>query len=206
MPVLENDAMNLFSRKINQVLMAACVGLTLAAGAALAQAPAADAPGRPDAKTVGDWTVRCFPIQSPSPCDIFQEQDYQKTGQRVLSISIAYVPSMDKHAIQISVPLDISIQKGVTLQTDAYTSPTLKYRRCDRNGCYIEMAVDNALVEGLAKSGAEGKVNIAADNGKNYTLKFSLKGFAQAHDDMVAQARAKAKPVEQQAAAPAATP
>jgi invasion protein IalB len=192
--------MNLFSRKINQTLMAAGIGLTLAAGAALAQqAPAAEAPGRPDVKTVGDWTVRSFPIQSPSPCDIFQEQDYQKTGQRVLSISIAYVPSMDKHAIQISVPLDISIQKGVTLQTDAYTSPTLKYRRCDRNGCYIEMAVDNALVEGLAKSGAQGKVNIAADNGKNYTLNFSLKGFAQAHDDMVAQARAKAKPVQQSA-------
>ena len=200
--------MNLFPRKINQTLMAACAGLMLAAGAALAQqAPAADgAPGRPDVKTVGDWTVRCFPIQSPSPCDIFQEQDYQKTGQRVLSISIAYVPSMDKHAIQISVPLDISIPKGVTLQTDTYTSPVLKYRRCDRNGCYIEMAVDNGLVEGLAKSGAQGKVNIAADNGKNYTLNFSLKGFSQAHDDMVAQARAKAKPVEQSAAAAPAKP
>ena len=199
--------MNLFSRKINQTLMAACAGLMLAAGAALAQqAPAAEAPGRPDVKTVGDWTVRCFPIQSPSPCDIFQEQDYQKTGQRVLSVSIAYVPSMDKHAIQISVPLDISIPKGVTLQTDTYTSPVLKYRRCDRNGCYIEMAVDNGLVEGLAKSGAQGKVNIAADNGKNYTLNFSLKGFSQAHDDMVAQARAKAKPVEQSAAAAPAKP
>ena len=199
--------MNLFSRKINQTLMAACAGLALGAGAAMAQAPAADgAPGRPDVKNVGDWTVRCFPIQSPSPCDIFQEQDYQKTGQRVLSISIAYVPSMDKHAIQISVPLDISIPKGVTLQTDTYTSPVLKYRRCDRNGCYIEMAVDNGLVEGLAKSGAEGKVNIAADSGKNYALKFSLKGFSQAHDDMAAQARAKAKPVEQSAAATPAKP
>jgi invasion protein IalB len=171
------------------------------------QAPAGDgAPGRPDVKTVGDWTVRCFPIQSPSPCDIFQEQDYQKTGQRVLSVSIAYVPSMDKHAIQISVPLDISIPRGATLQTDTYTSPVLKYRRCDRNGCYIEMAVDNGLVEGLAKSGAQGKVNIAADNGKNYALNFSLKGFSQAHDDMVAQARAKAKPVEQSAAAAPAKP
>ena len=199
--------MNLFSRKINQTLTAACAGLMLAAGAAMAQqqAPAADGgPGRPDVKTVGDWTVRCFPIQSPSPCDIFQEQDYQKTGQRVLSVSIAYVPSMDKHAIQISVPLDISIPKGATLQTDTYTSPVLKYRRCDRNGCYIEMAVDNGLVEGLAKSGAQGKVNIAADNGKNYTLNFSLKGFSQAHDDMVAQARAKAKPVQQGAAEPGA--
>ena len=199
--------MNLFP-KINQGLAAAGLGLVLTTGAALAQQPApaantAPAQGRPDVKNVGDWTVRCFPIQSPSPCDIFQEQDYQKTGQRVLSISIAYVPSMDKHAIQISVPLDISIQKGVTLQTDSYTSPVLKYRRCDRNGCYIEMAVDNALVEGLAKSGPDGKVNIAADNGKSYTLKFSLKGFAQAHDDMVAQARAKAKPVEQSASAAA---
>ncbi len=201
--------MNLFSRKINQTLMAACAGLMLAAGAAMAQqqAPAADgAPGRPDVKTVGDWTVRCFPIQSPSPCDIFQEQDYQKTGQRVLSVSIAYVPSMDKHAIQLSVPLDISIPKGVVMQTDAYTSPVLKYRRCDRSGCYVEMAVDNGLVEGLAKSGAQGKVNIAADNGKNYTLNFSLKGFSQAHDDMVAQARTKAKPVEQSAAAAPAKP
>ena len=199
--------MKLFSSKTRAVLAAAC-GLVLSGAAMAQQAPAPEA-SRPETKLVGDWTVRCFPIQSPSPCDIFQEQDYQKTGQRVLSISIAYVPSLDKHAIQLSVPLDISIPKGVVMQTDTYTSPVLKYRRCDRGGCYVEMAVDNALVEGLAKSGAEGKVNIAADNGKAYTLKFSLKGFSQAHDDMVAQARAKAKPVQQSAgapAAPAATP
>jgi invasion protein IalB len=191
--------MKLFSLK-TRVLTAAACGLVLS-GAALAQ----QAPAPPEAKTIGDWTVRCFPIQSPSPCDIFQEQAV-KSGQRVLSISIAYVPSLDKHAIQVSVPLDISIPKGVVIQTDTYTSPMLKYRRCDRSGCYVEMAVDNALVEGLARSGADGKVNIAADNGKTYPLKFSLKGFAQAHDDMVAQARAKAKPVQQTAAAPAAKP
>lgn len=196
--------MKLFSLS-SKTLLAATFGLALS-GAALAQQPGPDAgaTGRPEAKNIGDWTVRCFPIQSPSPCDMFQEQDFQKTGQRVLSISIAYVPSMDKHAIQISVPLDIAIPKGVVMQTDSYTSPVLKYRRCDRSGCYVEMAVANDLVEGLAKSGAEGKVNIAADNGKNYSLKFSLKGFAQAHDDMVAQARAKAKAVQQTAAAPAA--
>jgi invasion protein IalB len=199
--------MKLFSRKINQALLATGFGLVLTAGAALAQqAPDPAAVGRPDAKMVGDWTVRCFPIQSPSPCDIFQEQDYAKTGQRVLSISIAYVPSLDKNAIQISVPLDINIQKGVVLQTDTYTSPALKYRRCDRGGCYVETAVDNGLVESLAKSGPDGKINIAADNGKNYTLKFSLKGFSQARDDMVAQARAKAKAVQQGAPAPGATP
>jgi invasion protein IalB len=196
--------MKLFSLKARVLAVAAC-GLVLSGAAFGQQAPAPGA-APPEAKTVGDWTVRCFPIQSPSPCDIFQEQEYQKTGQRVLSISIAYVPSLDKHAIQVSVPLDIAIQRGLVMQTDTYTSPALKYRRCDRSGCYVEMAIDNALVEGLAKSGAEGKVNIAADNGKTYSLKFSLKGFAQAHDDMVAQARAKAKPVQPAAPAPAATP
>ena len=159
----------------------------LAAGAAMAQqqAPAADGgPGRPDVKTVGDWTVRCFPIQSPSPCDIFQEQDIRRPASACSPSPSPMSPAWTSHAIQISVPLDISIPKGATLQTDTYTSPVLKYRRCDRNGCYIEMAVDNGLVEGLAKSGAQGKVDIAADNGKNYALNFSLKGFSQAHDDI----------------------
>lgn len=186
-------------------MLAGICGLFLS-GAALAQ-QAGETGARPEVKTVGDWAVRCFPIQSPSPCDIFQEQDYQKTGQRVLSISIAYVPSLDKHALQISVPLDISIPKGVVIQTDTYTSPVLKYRRCDRAGCYVEMPVDNELVTSLARSGSDGKINIVADGGKAYTLKFSLKGFSQAHDDMATQARAKAKPVQQAAApAPAATP
>jgi hypothetical protein len=69
------------------------------------------------------------------------------------------------------------------------------------------MAVDNSFVESLSKSGPDGKVNIVADSGKAFGLKFSLKGFAQAHDDMVAQARAKAKSVAKagdNAAAPAA--
>ena len=65
------------------------------------------------------------------------------------------------------------------------------------------LAVDNAMIEALAKSGAAAKINIVADNGKSYALNFSLKGFAAAHDDMVSQARAKAKAVEKTPAAPA---
>jgi invasion protein IalB len=188
---------------MKSVLMGAVLSVLFACGAAQAQQAAPEVPGRPETKNVEDWVVRCFPIQSPSPCDMFQEQDSQQTRQRVLSLSIAFVPSLDRHALQISVPLDIAIPKGVTVQTDSYTSPVLKYRRCDRNGCYVEQAVDNGLIESLAKGAAAGKVNIVADNGKAYTLNFSLKGFAAAHDDMVSQARAKAKAVEKTPAAPA---
>ena len=191
---------------MKSVLTGAALGVLLVSGAASAQPAAPAAPGGPEVKTVEDWFVRCFKIDSPSPCDMYQELDNRETRQRILSLSLAYVPSMDRHALQITVPLDIAIQKGLVLQTDGYKSPVLKYRRCDRNGCYVEQAVDNALVEGLAKSGPAGKVNIVADNGKAFSLNFSLKGFAAAHDDMVAQAKAKAKAVEKQPAAPAATP
>src|SRR5471030_1009070 len=99
---------------MKSLLMTAIVGVLLAAPAALAQ-PAADAtgPGRPDVKNIGDWVVRCFPIQSPSPCDMFQEEDSSKSRQRVLAISLAYVPGMDRHALQISVPLDVAIPRGL---------------------------------------------------------------------------------------------
>lgn len=178
-------------------------GLLFACGGALAQ-PAEGGPGRPDIKPVGDWFVRCFPIESPSPCDMFQELDSPTTKQRVLSISLAYVPSIDRHAIQIVVPLEIAIQKGVTIKTDTFTSPLLKYRRCDRSGCYVETPVENSFVESIARSGGEkGKVNIVADNGKTFALDFFLKGFAGAHDSMVSQARAKAKAISKPEGAPA---
>jgi invasion protein IalB len=182
--------------KMKPVLAGIFAGLVLAAGSVSAQ-PAPDAaPGRPETKTVGDWMVRCFPVNNPNPCDVFQELDDQRTRQRVLSVSLAYVPSMDRHLLQITVPLDIAIQKGVTIQTDSYTSPVLKYRMCSRDGCFVQTAPDNAMIQGLTRSGPDAKVNIVADSGKAYGIKISLKGFSAAHDEMVSQARAKAKPAK----------
>jgi invasion protein IalB len=178
------------------VLAGAFMGLMTCAALAQAPAaaPAAPASNKPDVKTVQDWAVRCFPIASPSPCDMFQELDNQRTGQRVVSLSFAFYPSLNRHALVVAVPLEVSIPAGLKLQTPTYTSPLLKYRRCDRNGCYVEMAVENGVIESLARSsGDAGKIVIAADSGKVYNLNFSLKGFAAAHDDMVSQARAKAK-------------
>lgn len=171
----------------------AALGVLLLSGAASAQ-QASQGPGRPEVKRVEDWFVRCFQIESPSPCDMYQELDNRETRQRILSLSIAFVPSLDRHALQITVPLDIAIPKGLVIQTDSYKSPVLKYRRCDRNGCYVEVAVENAVIESLARSSGDGgKIVIAADSGKVYNLNFSLKGFATAHDDMVTKAKAKAK-------------
>jgi len=190
--------MKRFERKWSQAWIGAALAGLLATGTVMAQTPAAPPPrpGQPDVKQVDDWFVRCFPVQSPSPCDMFEELDDQRSHQRVLAFSIAYVPSLDRYALQVTVPLEISIPKGIVVQTDSYTSPVMHYRRCDRNGCYVEMAVDKSLIEALAKSGRDAKVNIVADNGKSYGLTFYLKGFSAAHDEMVSDAKAKAKPVE----------
>ena len=181
--------------KIRPVLTGAFAGLVLGCAAAVAQeAPAG--PGRPDVKTVGDWLVRCFPVANTNPCDMFQEQvrGDDQARQRVLTFSLAFVPSMNRHILQITVPLDIDIQKGVTLQAGDYKSPLMKYRMCNREGCFVQVAPDNAVIEALARATIpSAAVNIVADGGKAVSLPVSLKGFAAAHDDMVAQNRAKAK-------------
>ena len=70
--------------RIAQALTGAFASILLMTGAALAQAAApAATPARPEIKPVGDWFVRCFPAQSPSPCDVFQELDNPTTRQRV---------------------------------------------------------------------------------------------------------------------------
>lgn len=172
------------------------------AGAAAPEQGAAPASGAPTVKTVGDWMVRCFPINSPSPCDMFQELEDKRTHQKVLSLSIAYVPSLQRYGLQISVPLEVSIPRGLVIQTDSFTSPAMPYRRCDRMGCYVETAVDNGTIESLSKSGPNAKIRIYADSGKAYELRFSLNGFAAAQDQMMADSKAKAKaPAKAEAAA-----
>jgi invasion protein IalB len=175
------------------LLAIALAGLVCgSARAQQADAPAPTAP--PEVKTVEDWTIRCFAVKNGHPCDMFQEMANKETRQRILSVSLAYDPSVDRHLLQVTVPLDVALQKGVTIQTDNYTSPTLKYRMCNREGCFVQMVAENAMIESLAKSGPAAKINIAGDNGKTYGLQFSLKGFSAAHDEMVSKARAKAVP------------
>ena len=190
--------------KIQSLLSGLALGV-LAFGPAFAQAPAAPPPP-PEVKNIGDWLVRCYPAQTQSPCDMYQQQNDAKSQQRVLAVSIAYIPHVDKHAIQISVPLGVSIARGVVLQAGSYSTPMMPYRRCDRAGCYVEMLLDNSTIDQMNHAGDNALIKVTADDGKNYQLKLSMNGFTAAHDSMAEQARAKAKPADGAPAAPAAPP
>ena len=185
--------------------------LALGAASAQSQPPAGGAAGAvhpSESKPFGDWTVRCFPVNTPSPCDMFELLANKATQQRVLSVSIAYLPTGDKHVIQIAVPLGVLIQKGLVLASDTYTSPVLHYRRCDRGGCYVEMLIDNDTINSLSTATGPAKIRIVVEGGRAFEIPFSLNGFADAHGAMADLARKKtAKPADAATPpAPGATP
>jgi invasion protein IalB len=180
------------------------------AAAPAAPAPAAqpqpNTPPRPtDVKEFGDWTVRCYAISSISPCEMLELRVAKKGGQRILGILLAYVPSRNQHIMQISVPLGVALQNGLVISTDTYKSGVLKFRRCDYQGCYIEIPIDNNAVNSMGRA-TRAEAQIVSMDGKKYNLVFSLKGFTDAHRALVDLARAKAVTPSSQAAPQEAAP
>lgn len=152
------------------------------------QQQAAKAPQPTDTKEIGDWTVRCYPVKSPTPCNMLELRVAKKTGQRILGVLLAYVPGNNTNVIQISVPLGVALQNGLIINTDTYKSPPIKFRRCDQGGCYIESAIGDDVIGQFAKA-TTAKMQIVSVDGKRYDLAFSLKGFTEARNAMVELAK-----------------
>jgi invasion protein IalB len=194
--------------KTTNLLACAAFGLTLLTGAALAQQAAAP---QPEVKRIGDFSVRCYPVKSVAPCDLYEDRVNKETNQRVVSFSLAYMPAGNRYILAVSVPLGVAIEKGLIITGAGYTSPALPFRRCDGGGCYVELAVPKDLVDQFAKLGSDVKIRVTPDSGKVFDFPFSFDGFTAAHDEMVASNKAKGMSAEAlqaaqaaQAAAPAA--
>ena len=157
------------------------VGLS---GSALAQAPA---PAQQDpnapvlSETFDDWTLRCFNVRGPAPCDMLQVAVNRQTKQRVLSVSIAFVPERNAFAMQIVVPLGVALAKGLTVNAGDHTMKNVHFNRCSREGCYVEVIVDSDTVTALGKVGASTML-VVQPYGKNTDAKLplSLKGWNSA--------------------------
>lgn len=169
-----------------------------------APAPQSNQPMKPtDIKEFGDWTVRCYPVRSATPCEMLELRVMKKTGQRVLGVTLAYMPARNAHVVQIAVPLGVSLANGLILESDTYKSPVIKFRRCDQMGCYVEAAMGNDIVQALGRA-TKAQANVVTNDGKRFPLVFSLKGFNEAHAALVELT--KAKGTGGAAPAPAAAP
>src|SRR3569833_553209 len=150
------------------------LALGLLSGASVAQ----QAP-QPDVKRIGDFMVRCFPIKSVAPCDVYEDRVAKDTGQRVLTFSVAYMPSGNRYILQVSEPLGVSIEKGVVFTGGSFTSPSMPFRRCDQAGCYVEIAVTKDLMDQFSKLGNDAKIRVVPDGGgKVFDFPFSFDGFS----------------------------
>ena len=175
---------------------------SLGALALLALTGAASAQTGGDVKKIGDYAVRCLPVQNASPCDMFLEVGDKNTGQRYVTVSIAFMPSASRYIMVISVPLGVLIEKGAIIETSGFTTEAMQIRRCDRGGCYVEAVAPAALIDGFRKANPQGKIKLTGDDDKPYEFPLSFNGFSEAADYMIEQNRAKAK-APAAAAAPA---
>jgi invasion protein IalB len=163
--------------------------------AALAALPVCAQSQATDAKQIGDWGVHCYPAASPSPCEMLEVATQNKTGKRVMSVSIAFVPQQNRYVFQVAVPLGVALNKGVKIVASGYGGPAMAYRRCDRGGCYVEGFMNGNALDALGAASAAGKIEIAAANGRQIDLPFSLRGFSEARKAMEDLAREKAAPL-----------
>jgi len=164
--------------------------------AALAQtppvAPAAAAQQFSINQNVGDWVVRCVltSVKSPAPCEVLQSTVNKDNQQRISSLSIAYVPSREAYAMQIVVPTGVALAKGLTL---APSLNAVKFTRCERDGCYVEMLIDNAAITSLGGAGKAATIGVVGYGQANeIKLPVSLTGFPEAMDRMKTFAKDRA--------------
>ena len=189
-------------------LAATLAALAFAATPVVAQenAPAAQqqAPKKPQGptimKTFGGWDVRCYPVSSPAPCDVWEAIAFKKSNQLAASVSVVYVPSRDEFLMQFIVPLGVDLPKGVKLLADNFTSPVLPFHHCDRIGCFVGVGGGNEIVNAL-KGQDMMKIHVAFFRGKSVDIGVPLKGFTDARNEMVELAKQKAV-----SAAPASPP
>jgi len=193
--------------KTMRKLSAALAAFALAVTPVLAQ----DAPQQQPAKRQGPqimknfsgWDVRCFPVSTPAPCDVWEAIAFKKGGQLAVSVSAVYVPSQDRYLMQLIVPLGVDFSKGAKLVAGSFTSEMIPFHHCDRVGCYFGVGNANQVVDAIRSQGSF-KVRIAQFRGKSADLDVPTKGFSEANAMMVELAKQKAgKPAS---AAPAEAP
>ena len=163
------------------VTMMGVGGQTIAAAAADPAQPAATTEANSSiirSRTIGSWTVRCYRTAGVA-CDVSQVGYERRQNLRVLGVSIAFVPDRNLYSGRFVVPLVVSFAKGMTIRIGTFELANLKYRRCERDGCYVEGVLPAQMIDAMTQSGvSKGAIEIAAVNGKTVTLPIALDGFA----------------------------
>jgi invasion protein IalB len=170
-------------RNIVFAFAAILAAFTLVPIAGFAQPAAAPANPAGDTHTSGSWTVRCYRAGTFS-CDMTQASYVRGRDAPVAGIAIAFVAKSNAYVGRFVVPLGVAFDQGLGVQIGSYQASNLKYRRCGRDGCYVEGVLPTALIAAMQEGGDSGKgvMNIVLIDGRKARIPIVLDGFSDGLD------------------------
>ncbi|MGH1351429.1 MAG: invasion associated locus B family protein [Methyloligellaceae bacterium] len=135
-----------------------------------------------------DWYYRCSETvvkkKKSKRCEVVQiaQTKREKTTINLLTISLSRIENEKKKkqtVITVLAPLNVFLPAGMTLTVDKNKASGLKYRNCNKAGCWIQHLVNDKLEKQMSK-GKFGFAKMSLINGQNINVKFSLKGLSKA--------------------------
>lgn len=152
----------------------------LAAGPAFAQDAQAQQQnsGVTDSRTTGSWVVRCYRVGGEA-CDLAQATFTRDRNLRIASIIIGYIPKSNQIIGRFIVPLGVAFAPGLSIEIGSFRAASLKFRRCERDGCYIEGVLPQAMLDAMQAQGTgKGAMGFVLIDGRKVQIPIVLDGFS----------------------------
>lgn len=137
-------------------------------------------------ETYDDWAVLCSETEKGRACLMTQQQRTKDTNQLVLAMELACV-SAEQFQCNLVLPFGLRLTDGVTLQIDdgPVTKP-VPFATCLSAGSIVQLTFDAGALNALRTGNTLKLTARVHDSGQNIVFGVSLKGFAAAHDRMLA--------------------
>jgi invasion protein IalB len=136
-------------------------------------------------ETFNQWTLECFePAFNDAACQIVHRVTAGDASQVVMVFALAAKSDEDAAAIQMALPLGISLPAGIRLVIGEGYQNQIALQRCTPQGCIVEGIGSNELLAAMKRE-ANGAVVVENEQGQQVQLPFSLNGFTAAYAAMV---------------------
>ena len=136
------------------------------------------APEGASAIAFGDWHLSCPPrTDTTAACSVTQELVQEKGGAPVLRFGVT--ADQASPTIDIIVPHNVLLPKGIGLKVGDGELKTFPYRTCTAVGCIATIKPDNALYRAILGSG-QVSVLFADVTGKPIVKSLTKTGFTRA--------------------------
>jgi invasion protein IalB len=127
------------------------------------------------------WQVVCPSSKDKdATCKIFREITDDKTGQRLVGVTIGADKDKKDPIATISVPLGVALGKGLNLRLGGEDAKVYPYKVCGAAGCAVIMPFDDKTEKSF-KNAQDATVTVTRpQDGQDINWTFTMNGFNDA--------------------------